>query len=599
MARYNGGSLALPDRVERMKRIRSLAAFAVILVVAVCSGPSRMCRAGSAPCRPNIVILLADDVGFSDIGCYGSEIHTPNLDALAADGLRFTQFYNVSRCCPSRACLLTGLYPHQVGVGDMTDRWSPFLNDGYVRDLNEHCVTIAQVLKSAGYGTYAVGKWHVTQEIEPDAKDKRNWPIHRGFDRYYGTIMGAGSFFDPAMLCRGDTAISPFTDKEYQPPKGRPYYYTDAIGDQACRFIREHDEGHREQPFFMYVAFTAAHWPMQALPEDIAKYKGVYDRGYEPIRQARFEREKKLGLIDPAWELSPQYGDWDKVKDKRWEARCMEVYAAMLDRMDQNIGRIVQTLREQNQINNTLILYLQDNGGNWERMGRDPKVNLSRADHPTLSPLPADFIQTEMRPKQTRDGWPVLDGRNVLPGTADTYIAYGQAWGNVSNTPFREYKHWVHEGGISTPLIAHWPSHIGRKGELEKQPGHLIDLMATCVDLAGASYPRQLDGHEIHPMEGVGLLRAFEGKPLPERAIFWEHEGNRAARQGDWKLVAKGAGGKWELYDMLKDRTEMHDLSAAEPQRAASMIRAWEQWANRCHVLPWPWKPQYRQSETP
>ena len=274
----------------------------------------------------------------------------------------------------------------------------------------------------------------------------------------------------------------------------------------------------------------------------------------------------------------------------------MEVYAAMLDRMDQNIGRIVQTLRDQGRIDNTLILYLQDNGGNWERIGRDPKINPSRADHPTLPPLAPTYIQTEMRPKQTRDGWPMLDGRNVLPGPADTYIAYGQAWGNVSNTPFREYKHWVHEGGISTPLIAHWPAGIQRKGELEKQPGHLIDLMATCVDLANASYPRQFDGRPIDPMEGISLVPAFAGKPLKERTLFWEHEGNRRVRQGDWKLVAKGAAGKWELYDMIRDRTEMHDLSSAEPDRAASMAQQWEAWAKRCHVLPWPWKPPYGQA---
>ncbi|HEY2588788.1 MAG TPA: arylsulfatase [Tepidisphaeraceae bacterium] len=546
-----------------------------------------------AASRPNIVIILADDVGFSDIGCYGGEIHTPNLDALAAGGVRFTQFYNTSRCCPSRACLLTGLYPHQAGIGHMTDSWSPVLNDGYVRDLNEHCVTIAQVMRTAGYGTYAVGKWHVTQEIAPNSADKHNWPLHRGFDRYYGTIMGAGSFFDPAMLCRGDTAISPFADPEYHPPAGQPYYYTDAIGDQACRFIREHDRGQAGRPFFMYVAFTAAHWPMQALPKDIAKYEGVYDGGYEPIRLARFAREKKLGLIDPAWDLSPQFGNWDKVRDKAWEARGMEVYAAMLDRMDQNIGRIVATLRDQHQLENTLILYLQDNGGNYEPLGRNPKVNPTRADHPTLAPLPADYIQTQMRPKQTRDGWPVLDGHHVLPGPPDTYIAYGKPWANVSNTPFREYKHFVHEGGISTPLIAHWPDGISRKGELEKQPGHLIDLMATCVDLAGATYPKTFDGHDIYPAEGTSLVPAFAGKPLPTRDIFWEHEGNRAMRDGDWKLVAKFPAGKWELYDILHDRTEMHDLATAHPDRTRQMAAQWEAWARRCHVLPWPWKPPY------
>ncbi len=567
----------------RLARVLALSLlFAIMPAVTIAAAP-----------RPNIVVLLADDVGFSDIGCYGGEIHTPNLDALAAGGVRFTQFYNTSRCCPSRACLLTGLYPHQTGMGDMTGPPSPTISDGYVGDLNERCVTIAQVLKTAGYGTYAVGKWHVTNQDGLHATNKRNWPIHRGFDRYYGTIIGAGSFFDPGMLCRDDTPISPFADREYQPPAGQPYYYTNAIGDQACRFIREHHREHAEQPLFMYVAFTSAHWPMQALPEDIAKYKGVYDVGYEPIRRTRFEREKKFGLIDPAWDLSPQYGEWEKVKDKVWEARCMEVYAAMLDRMDQNIGRIVSTLREQDQLDNTLILYLQDNGGNWERIGRDVKNNPKRADQPSLKPLPPDHIQTDMFPKQTRDGWPVLQGRSVLPGPADTYITYGQAWGNVSNTPFREYKHWVHEGGISTPLIAHWPNGIGRNGELEKQPGHLIDVMATCADLAGAKYPKQVDGHDILPMEGVNLLPAFQGKPLPERSIFWEHEGNRAMRLGNWKLVAKEASGRWELYDVSKDRTEMHDLADHKSQRVGEMVEAWETWAKRCHVVPWPWKPQY------
>ena len=563
-------------------RMRSLVVALATLVTLAAQGRSAT--------RPNIMIILADDVGFSDIGCYGGEIHTPNLDKLAANGLRFTQFYNTSRCCPSRASLLTGLYPHQAGVGHMTDDWSPVLDDGYTRDLNDHCVTIGQVLKSAGYGTYAVGKWHVTKSIAPNAPDKHNWPLHRGFDRYYGTIMGAGSFFDPAMLCRDNTAISPFVDPEYHPPAGQPYYYTDAVGDQACRFIREHNA---RSPFFLYVAFTAAHWPMQALPEDIKKYEGVYDRGYEPIRLARFEREKRMGLIDPSWDLSPQFGQWDRVADKKWEARGMEVYAAMLDRMDQNIGRIVGTLRDKNVLDNTLILYLQDNGGNYEPLGRDPPRSVARADHPTLPPLPATYIQTEMRPRQTRDGWPVLDGRKVLPGPADTYIAYGKPWANVSNTPFREYKHFVHEGGISTPLIAHWPAAIKRQGELEKQPGHLIDLMATCIDLSGATYPKELNGHVLYPPEGVNLRPAFSGKPLPQRVIFWEHEGNRAMRQDEWKLVAKAPGGHWELYNIVADRTEMHDLATAQPARVAEMVHQWEAWAVRCHVIPWPWKPPY------
>jgi arylsulfatase len=541
----------------------------------------------SSAARPNIIVILADDVGYCDIGCYGSEIHTPNLDALAAEGLRFTQFYNTARCCPSRACLLTGLYPHQAGVGHMVDDPKKDL-DGYAGDLNDRCVTIAQVLQPAGYSTYAIGKWHVTKEITPKGP-KSNWPIQRGFEHYYGTIIGAGSFFDPGMLTRDNTPISPFVDPLYKP--AGTYYYTDAIADNACRFIGDHHQAQADKPFFMYVAFTSAHWPMQALEKDIAKYKGKYDQGYEPIRQARFEREKRLGLIDPNWQLSPQAGHWENVKNKAWEARCMEVYAAMLDDMDQGIGRIVQTLKQTNQFDNTLILYLQDNGGNLETVGR--QGNQKRADHPTLPLITPDQINTSGRPKQTRDGYPVLSGTAVMPGPADTFIAYGKSWANVSNTPFREYKHFVHEGGISTPLIAHWPAGIARRGELEKQPGHLIDIMATCVDVAGATYPKTFKGHDITPMEGKSLLPAFAGKTIERDAIFWEHEGNRAVRQGDWKLVAKAPAGKWELYNMIADRTEMHDLASAEPQKAKELQAKWEAWAKRANVLPWPWKPEY------
>jgi len=536
-------------------------------------------------------------MGFCDIGCYGSEIQTPNLDKLAAGGLRFTQFYNTARCCPSRACLLTGLYPHQAGVGHMADPGSPLLDDGYARSLSPNCVTIAQVLKTAGYGTYATGKWHVAETLKkPTPAEIANWPIQRGFDRYYGTILGAGSFFDPGQLARGNELISPFNDAEYQPPKGRPYYYTDAIGEHACRFIRDHVAAHPDQPFFLYTAFTAAHWPMHALPEDIAKYKGKYDQGYDPIRRARFERERQMGLISRDWDLSKEEGDWAKVRNKEWEARCMEVYAAMIDRMDQNIGRIIQTLRDQGQLDNTLVLFLQDNGGNYEPVGRGKPP----AGPPVLlKPQGDDYIQMTNRPRQTRDAKPVREGPGVMPGPADTYIAYGRNWANVSNTPFREYKHFVHEGGISTPLIAHWPAGIGRAGELEKQPGHLIDLMATFVELSGAKYPANFNGHAITPMEGVSLLPAFAGKPLPPRAIFWEHEGNRAMRQAEWKLVAKGPKGKWELYNMDTDRTEMHDLATSEPQRLGEMSAAWEEWAKRAKVLPWPWKPPYKQNAGP
>src|SRR5665213_1540264 len=553
-------------------------AFAVVLCWAFAA------CASAAP-RPNIIVIMSDDMGFSDIGCYGGEIQTPNLDRLAAEGVRFTNFYNTSRCCPSRAALLTGLYSHQAGMGHMTD--SNLSGDGYVGNLNEHCVTIAQVLKTAGYAPYMCGKWHVTKFEKPDSP-KDNWPMQRGFARFYGTIIGGGNFFDPGMLCKDNTPISAFSDPDYKP---QTYYYTDALSDHACRFIGDHCHAHPDQPFFLYVAFTAAHWPMQALEKDIAKYHGKYDGGYEPIRKARFERLKQMGLINPKWDLSPQWGKWDKVPNKEWEARCMEVYAAMVDNMDQGIGRIVQTLKDNGKYDNTLVMYMEDNGGNYEPVGRDGSI--ARQDHPTLPTHDNKWLETVYWPKQTRDGYPVLSGPAVMPGPRDTYIAYGQGWGNVSNTPFREYKHFVHEGGISTPLIAHWPAAIARKGELEHQCGHLIDIMATCIDLAGAKYPAEFNGHDITPPEGVSLMPAFEGKPLPARQIFWEHEGNRAMRDGKWKLVAKYPAGRWELYDMDADRTEMHDMAATEPQRLSEMREKWEAWAKRTHALPWPWKPAY------
>ena len=529
--------------------------------------------------RPNLLIILSDDMGYSDLGCYGGEIRTPHLDALAQGGLRFTQFYNTARCCPTRAALLTGVYSHQAGVGHMTE---DFGHDGYQGDLSRKVVTIAEVLRPAGYRTYAAGKWHVTKHVKPDGP-KENWPLQRGFDRYYGTVAGGGSYYDPGTLTRDNTAISPAADPEYQPQQ---YYYTDAISDHAIRFVTEHQRDHAKDPFFLYVAYTAAHWPMHALPEDIAKYKGVYDRGYGPMRQERFARMREMGLVDPAWKLSPLAGDWARVPNKEWEIRCMEVYAAMVDRMDQGIGRIVDRLKASGQLDNTLILFLQDNGGCAEATGRTP--DRERPSKPTLPPIAPEALRQDVIPKQTRDGWPVLGGKLVLPGPPDTFIAYGQAWANVSNTPFREYKHWEHEGGISTPLIAHWPQGIpaARSGHLEPQPGHLIDLMATAVDLSGAAYPAK----GILPMEGISLRPALEGKPLVRPApIFWEHEGNRAIRDGRWKLVSKYPGG-WELYDMEADRTELNDLSAQEPDRARSLAAQWDAWARRVGVEPWPVK---------
>lgn len=542
----------------------------------------------SAADKPNVIIIMADDVGFSDIGCYGSEIATPNLDALAAGGLRFTQFYNTARCCPTRAALLTGLYPHQAGIGHMMGDYGI---DGYRGDLNRRSVTIAEALKPAGYRAYAAGKWHVTPGDKATLLTKQhNWPLQRGFDRFYGTIHGAGSFWDPSSLVRDNTLITAVNDPEYRPT--RDYYYTDAISDHATRFIREHKRDHAGKPFFLYVPYTAAHWPMHARESDIAKYKGRYDAGYTPIRAARWEKQKKLGLVDAAWGLSPQSGDWDKVKDKEFEIRCMEVYAAMLTVMDEGIGRIVAELKATGQFDNTVICYLQDNGGNAETNGRVGPFT-PRAAAPSLPPMPKDAQQFSSRPDQTRDGYPVRGGYGTLPGPADTYIAYGGDWANVSNTPFREYKHWVHEGGISTPLIVHWPAGIpaAQRGKLAAQPGHLIDLMATCVDLSGAKYPEKFNGETITPLEGVSLRPAFEGKSLQRtQPIFWEHEGNRAVREGQWKLVSKFPGG-WELYNLSADRAELRDLAAQEPARVKAMTASYEAWAKRAGVVTWPANP--------
>ncbi|MBI1900015.1 MAG: arylsulfatase [Planctomycetia bacterium] len=494
---------------------------------------------------------MSDDMGYSDLACFGGEIQTPNLDRLAAGGLRFTQFYNTARCCPTRAALLTGLYSHQAGIGHMVADKG---HDGYRGDLNRRCVTIAEVLGPAGYRSYAVGKWHVTKHTGPNGP-KDNWPLQRGFDRYYGTIVGGGNYFQPNALTRDNTQIDSANDPEYQP---KQFYYTDALSDHAAKFVADHARDHGGKPFFMYLAYTAAHWPMHARDEDIARYKGKYDAGYEPIRRARLARMKELGLVDLAWQLSPTAGDWEKVEKKAWEARCMEVYAAMVDCMDQGIGRVVKSLSDSGQLDNTLILFLQDNGGCAEAIMRNNERE-----------------------------------RDILPGGKETFVGYGQSWANVSNTPFREYKHWVHEGGISTPLVAHWPKGLAPqlRGKLAGDPAHLVDLMATCVDLAGAEYPSQFEGRRILPMEGVSLRPALAGQSLARKQpIFWEHEGNKAIREGNFKLVAKHKGA-WELYDLAADRTEMHNLAAKMPEKVKELSGKWQAWAARVGVQPWPVNP--------
>ncbi|MEM8913527.1 MAG: arylsulfatase [Planctomycetota bacterium] len=537
--------------------------------------------------QPNIIYIMSDDMGYSDIGCYGGEIETPNLDRLAGNGLRFTQFYNTARCCPSRAALLTGLYPHQAGIGHMmSDRG----HDGYRGELSRTCVTIPEVLRPAGYRTYMSGKWHVTKATHPKTEaDKHNWPLQRGFDRFYGTIHGAGSFFDPNTLTRDNQYISPVTDPEYQSDEqaNGVFYYTDAIADHASRFIREHHVESGEQPFFMYVAFTAAHWPMHALDHDIAKYQGRYDGGYQAIRDRRYRRMLELGVIESSntvnWPIPDSFKEtihWE------WDRRNMEVYAAMVDSMDQGIGRIIASLESTGQLDNTLICFFQDNGGCAEGYGRGG-VGERRADAPTLDPLPDDYLQPDMTPKQSRDGYAMRTGKGAMAGPADTAIGYGKGWATVSNTPFREYKHWVHEGGISTPLIMHWPARMKRAGQLETSPSHLIDLMATAVDAADASYPKVFhDNQAIQPPEGISLLPHMVGDTVKREAIYWEHEGNRAVRAGDLKLVAKGAKGAWELYDLSTDRSEQNDLSDQFPDDAERLAAMWRAYAERAQVLP-------------
>ena len=524
--------------------------------------------------QPNIIVILSDDMGYSDIGCYGSEIETPTLDRLAHNGIRFTQFYNTGRCCPTRASLLSGLYPHQAGIGHMMDdRGFP----GYRGEFGNDCCTIAEALQPAGYKNYMAGKWHITHKTSPNHEsDKKNWPLQRGFDRFYGTIHGAGSFFDPNTLVRDNTFISPYADPSYKPES---YYYTDAIADHAVRFIQEHDGA---KPFFMYVTFTAAHWPMHAKQKDMDKYKGRYKEGYSAIRATRYHNMLQQHVVTAdsttLWPLEAKWGEQGEYWP--WDERNMEVYAAMVDSMDQGIGKIIHALETTRALDNTLVCYMQDNGGCAEGMGRR-NIGKPKASTPPLPPMKSDALQLDMIPKQTRDGFPVRQGKGVMAGPDDTYIGYGQAWATVSNTPFRKYKHWVHEGGIATPLIVHWPSGIKDPGRLEQTPSHLIDIMATAVDVARAAYPT-----DKTPLEGMSLQPLFQKTLLPERKLYWEHEGNRAIRDGKWKLVAE-FNGPWELYNISTDRSEQHDLSNTHPERAQTMTNAWNDYATRAQVVAW------------
>jgi len=515
--------------------------------------------------KPNIIVILNDDMGFSDIGCYGGEIDTPNLDRLARGGLRFSQFYNSPRCSPSRASLLTGLHPHQTGIGILTYPTGP---EGYAGNLNRRCVTIAEALKPAGYRSYMSGKWHVAASLtEPtDA-----WPLQRGFDEFYGTIIGAGSFYYPNTLTRGNENI------EHEAERDPEFFYTDAISDEAVRQIRAHHKDHARAPFFQYVAYTAPHWPLHAHDADIAKYKGRFDAGWDRLREARLERLVEMGIIDASWKLTdrdPTQPPWEDAEHKAWLLRCMEVYAAQVDRMDQGIGRILQALEETGQLDDTLIVFLADNGACAEDIPENVTVEMM-------------VNELMLARSHTRKGEPVVFGNlpHLMPGAENTYQSYGVAWANLSNTPFRLYKHWTHEGGVATPVIFHWPNGIQDRGGIRHTPCQLPDVMATVVELAGVTYPNRFAGNEILPLEGQSLMPVMARDALPERPLFWEHEGNAAVRLGRWKLVREYPGA-WELYDMQADRTETKDLATAHPKVVADLSRRYEEWARRCAVIP-------------
>lgn len=496
--------------------------------------------------RPNIVLILADDMGYSDIGCYGGEVNTPNIDGLAKRGLRFSRFYNATRCCPTRASLLTGLYSHQAGMGGMTALKPKPKQGPYQGYLNDRCVTIAEVLRSAAYTTLMSGKWHVG-EVRP------YWPTDRGFDKYWGLIGGVANYFDVAKTGNEAGGAGHIMAKDDQPfvPAEEGFYMTDAITDNAIEMLDS--AGKKDNPFFMYVAYTAPHYPLHALPEDIAKYRGKFMKGWEVLRQQRYERQLAMGLIDKKWGLSPRDPEvpaWDTIdKSKQDEMDLkMAIYAAQIDRMDQGIGRIVSKLKSMGKEENTLILFLSDNGACREN-GR---------------PFGSDWRQ---------NGLP--------PGGVDSFMSYGRCWANLSNAPLRWFKHWAHEGGCCTPLIACWPKKIKNGGQITHQWGHVIDFMATCCDLAQTPYPKTYRGNQILPVEGLSLVPIFLGQTRKgHELVCWEHEGNKAARMGNWKLVSI-AKGEWELYDMDEDGTEVHNLVQKYPDKVNMLNAKYVEWYKR------------------
>ena len=524
------------------------AAIAALLTVATGTRLDAAPASGAA-LPPNIVIILADDMGFSDLGCYGGEIDTPNLDRLAAEGLRFSEFHNCAICGATRSALLTGLYHHQSGIRS------------WIGTRNQNGVSIHQLLHEAGYHTMALGNMMMIGRY----RDARVADYPR-LDRYFGTQPSFGSLPGPKT-----TGGSYFHDVigRYWFLNGEPYtvpkegsYHTDSCTDDAVKFLTEATAANR--PFFLYLSYMAPHWPLHAKPQDIAKYRGLYrDTGWDKVRERRYKRLIELGLIDANWPLTPRDArvpEWKDAPHKQWEAERMAVYAAQIDCMDRNIGRVLEVLSAEGVENNTLVMFLSDNGASCQGSDKLSVVENWR-----------------------RDGTPVYRGNDpsVMPGPGDTFVTYGPPWANVSNTPFREYKGTNHEGGIATPLIIRWPAIIDKPGTITGRVGHVIDIMPTCLDVAGVTYPERFDGHKVLPLEGNSLRPILEGKePAGREALYWELGGNLAVRMGKWKLVAL-KGQPWELYDMEADRTEMNNLAAQNPDKLKEMAAMYNTWAKR------------------
>ncbi len=540
-----------------------------ILTLAVLVGLTfKILAAGTNISPPNIVLILADDMGFSDLSCYGAEISTPNLDRMASEGLRLTQFYTTPRCCPSRAALLTGLYPQQTGIGDMMeDRGLP----GYRGELNQNCLTIAEELRLANYHTAMVGKWHLShiyfdqkrqlnfETNQPFWDTKDSWPLQRGFESYYGTIHGVTSYYDPFSLVNGNTPIR---------AEGTNFYYTDDITKHALGDLDHYASAGK--PFFLYVAYTAPHWPLQAPEKDIAKYRERYLAGWDAIREARYQRQLDMGIIDKSWRLSPRdprVPAWTNVTDKEWQANRMATYAAMIEHLDTGVGQILDKLKELGIETNTLVIFFSDNGSCAE----------------DIMPEWYDV------PSRTRDGRTVHagnDDHSILAGPDNVWESYGTPWANVSATPFRLYKHFAHEGGIAVPFIVRWPAIIKNGGAFSPELAHVTDIKATLDDIAGVKHPTTYNGKTILPLEGESLLPIFEQANRPDRSpVFWEHEGNRAVRLDQWKLVAL-QGQPWELYNMTTDRTELINVATIYPKKVKELSALYNAWARRCNVVP-------------